>query len=313
MDITYSSLRRNERAFRSFTGLTIAECEVLYERFESAWVVAEQKRLQRAGRKRAIGGGSNYVLDMQDLVLMTLVWLHLYPKTVVLGYLFGVSQPTASRNTRRVLTVLQEISVEEFDLNDPPHKGEGRDLPELLKARPDLVAIVDATEQAVERPQDRKQEKRYYSGKRRRPTCKTSIVVNEQGVIRGVTTSAPGRTHDLTQIRDSGILGRIPQQTTVIADAGYDGLYKDLPNHSVATAHKAQRNHPLQQAQKDINRELSSVRIVVENVFCELKHFRILSDCFRHDVTHVHSAVFAVIAAIVNRRIQHRLALSDVR
>lgn len=312
MYLSYYRLRRNERAFKSFTGVTVAEFDALYDRFEPAWIAAEQKRLQRQGRKRAIGGGSDYLLDIQELLLMTLVWLHLYPKTAVLGYLFGLSQPTASRNTRRVLAVLYEISVDEFDLNDPPRKGEGRELDELLQRHPDLVAIVDATEQPVERPKDSEQESLHYSRRRNRSTCKTSIVVNEHGVIRGVTTSVPGRTHDLTQLRQSGFLERIPRQTAVIADAGYDGLYQDLPNHSVATAHKAYRGHPLTPDHKAINRELSSVRVVVENVFCELKHFRILYDCFRHDVTNVHSAVFAVIAAIVNRRIQQRLALSDV-
>jgi IS5 family transposase len=137
-------------------------------------------------------------------------------------------------------------------------------------------------------------------------------VVNEHGVIRGVTDSDPGRTHDLTQIRKSGLLARIPRAVGVLADAGYDGLYKDLPHHNVATSFKAQRDHPLEQRHTNTNRQMSLVRIVVENVFCELKHFRSLYDCFRHDVAAVHNAAFVVIAAIVNQRIKRRLEVAGV-
>jgi hypothetical protein len=310
--LRYYSLRRHSRAFKDMTGITVPEFEELFERFEPAWVAAEEKRLQRPGRQRAIGAGREYRLDNEDQLLMVLVWLRLYPTTATLGYLFGVSQPTASRNTQRVLQVLKEISKDEFEWPDPPKKYEGRTLSGLQQDYPDAFAIIDATEQPVERPQDREQERLYYSGKRRRPTCKASIIVNENGLIRAVTESAPGRTHDLTQIRQSGHLTHIPTNVTVVADAGYDGLYKNLPDHSVATAHKAQRNHPLQQAHKDMNRELSSIRIIVENVFCQLKHFKCLCDCFRHDVITMHNAAFMTIAAIVNRRTMRRLDIANV-
>lgn len=307
MYLSHCELRRNERAFKNITGVTVAEFDELYERFEPAWMGAEEKRLQRIGRQRAIGGGNVYRLEVVDQLLMVLVWLRLYPTTAVLGYFFDLSQPTASRNARRVLAVLRECSEEAFGGKEPPRRGQGRGLPELLQSHPDLVAIIDATEQRIERPQDREQEGLHYSGKRHAPTCKTSIVVNEQGIIRAVTDSAPGRTHDLTQIRHAGVLDHIPLQTEILADAAYTGLDKYLPDHPVTIAHRA---HPLTHEQEHFNRKLAVRRILVENVFCQLKHFRILYDCFRHDVTNVHSAVFVVVAAIVNRRTQQRLALS---
>jgi hypothetical protein len=309
--LSYYSLRRNERAFKQFTGITVEEFDLLYADFEAAWVIAERKRLERPGRKRAIGGGNDYSLGLEGQLLMVMVWLRLYLTTAAVGYLFGISQSAASRNTRRVLKVLREVSEKEFGWPEPPGKGKGRSLREMKEAYPDLFAIIDATEQPVETPQDREEEHLHYSGKRRRSTCKSSLIVNERGRIRAITPSAPGRTHDLTQIRQAGVLDDIPSCVGVVTDAAYDGLYKDLPDHSVATAHKAQRNHPLEQAHKDINRELSSLRVIVENVICQLKHFRILAERFRHDVKLVHSDVFAVIAALINRRTQRRLESSD--
>ncbi|HEY79728.1 MAG TPA: transposase family protein [Caldilineae bacterium] len=56
---------------------------------------------------------------------------------------------------------------------------------------------------------------------------------------------------------------RIPRRVGVVADAGFDGLHHDLPEHSVATPHQARRNHPLKEDQKSANQELARVRIVV--------------------------------------------------
>jgi len=59
---------------------------------------------------------------------------------------------------------------------------------------------------------------------------------------------------------------------------------KELPHHSVFFPHKALRNYPLTEDEKLANRELSSVRIVVENTIAEIKHFKVLADPFRHAV-----------------------------
>jgi hypothetical protein len=106
--LNYYSLCRYPRAFRSITGISVEEFRNLYKRFEPAWLDLETRRLKgRSNRQRAIGAGREYKLDDRDQLLMVLVWLRLYPTTEVLGYFFGLSQSTASRNSRRVLEVLK--------------------------------------------------------------------------------------------------------------------------------------------------------------------------------------------------------------
>jgi len=145
------------------------------------------------------------------------------------------------------------------------------------------------------------------SGKKKCHTRKTQIIVNERGRIRDVSTSTPGRVHDLEHFRQSGTAQRIPKQVGVAGDAGYQGLHNELPDHSVGTAHKARRNHPLTEDEKAINREFSSMRIIVENTICELKHFRVLSERFRHVVDR-YDETFRAVVAIVNPRIARRVA-----
>lgn len=303
--LTYNSLLKHPAAFKSLTGLKISEFDELYERFAPVWEEAEAQRLSRANRQRAIGGGGNYVLNQRSQLLMVLMWLRIYLTTDAMGALFELNKSTISRNLRRVLAVLHQVSAPTLHWPEPPSKG--RTLAEAIQLYPDLLAVVDVTEQVILRPQDPVREHEHYSGKRRLPTAKNGLLVNEVGEIRAITRSFPGRTHDLTLIRQSGVLPQVPQEVLLIGDAAFNGLHNDLPNHRVATAHKAERNRPLTLDHKVANHELSTQRIIVENVIAQLKKFSVLADRFRHTLDSLHSAAFCVVAAMVNRRTQLRL------
>ena len=305
--ITYEKLSKNPNAFKGLSGLTLDEFDELYESFEPAWLEAEEKRLSRPERRRAIGGGGQYALDLRTQLLMVLFWLRLYLTTEAVGYCFGLHKSTVSRNGRRSLQVLRQVSDAAFGWPDPPKRGHGCTVAQALRDHPDLFAIVDASEQPVQRPHDEHNQRKHYSGKKKRHTRKTAIIVNEEGIIRAISSFTPGSMHDLKHLRQSGLLEKIPKEVGVIGDSGFDGLYQDLPDHSVATSHKARRHHPLTDDQKLINRELASIRIIIENVLCHIKHFKALADRFRHGAS-IHDAVFRVVAAIVNRRTRRRLA-----
>jgi hypothetical protein len=242
---------------------------------------------------------------------MTLVWLRLYLNTEALGYFFGINKSTVSRNTRRVLAALRLVGEETLGWPEPPQHGQGKNVAQALAEYPDLFAIVDATEQAIRRSSDDETQRQHYSGKKKRHTRKTQLMVNEYGQIRHLSRSSPGSLHDLKHFRLSGAAGQIPQQTTVGGDAGYDGLGKDLPEHSVITSFKARRNHPLTEEQKLLNQEFSRLRIIVENTICQLKHFKVLAHQFRHAIE-LYDDAFRAVVAIVNPRISRRVALASV-
>lgn len=305
--LTYKLLAARPRAFYSLSGISVSEFHDLYVRFEPLWLAAEQQRLGRPERQRAIGGGSQYRLAVADQVVMTLMWLHLYLNTETLGVLFGVSKSTISRNSRRILGVLRQVGEESVYWQEPPGRGGGRTLDEARAVCPDLAAIIDVMEQRIERPKDSQVQKAHFSGKQKCHTRKMGIMVNERGLIRGVTAGYPGRTHDLTLFRESGLLPKIPRDVTVIGDKAFDGLAMTLPYHSVGTPHKARRNRPLDEAERWANRDFSRQRIVVENTICELRHFKALSYRFRHSLALCDGVIRAIIA-LVNPRIARRTA-----
>jgi hypothetical protein len=309
MAITYPGLRRNEREFHYLSGVSVAEFDGLYQRFEPQWRAAEHKRLESRERQRVQGGGGDYRLDLDTRLLLCMVWMRHYLTTGAVGSLFGVSQSTASRTITRLLPVLHKVAQASFN----PPKEPGARRTHLPPKAVDDFAIVDASEQSVNRPQDAEQERLHFSGRQKRPTCKMTLCVNEDGLVRHLSASAPGAIADITQLRHSGILAQIARDTIAVGDAGYAGLQDDLPHHSVAVAHKPERDHPLLPDHRLANRELSSIRIKVENVLAQLKNFRILSHRFRHNVAIIHSQVVCILASLHNWRTLRRLRQAYLR
>ena len=194
---------------------------------------------------------------------------------------------------------------------EPPKRGEGKSIEEALRAYPDLLAIVDTTEQRVQRPGDDDDQRRHYSGKKKAHTRKTAIVVNERGRIRDASDSTPGSKHDLKHVVESRVIDSIPEDVTTIGDAGFDGLQNYYPERSIGTPHKARRNHPLTPDQKLANHEFSSERIVVENTLSHMKHFKVLAHRFRHAVA-IYDDAFRAVVGIINDRVDRRLSLATM-
>jgi hypothetical protein len=74
-----------------------------------------------------MGGGPDHALSMTDQVLLTVIWLRLYPIHEVLGYLFGVSDSTVSRVIERVLPLLEASGRDTLRMPDCPIRARNTD------------------------------------------------------------------------------------------------------------------------------------------------------------------------------------------
>ena len=307
--IDHTRLSRKPHIFKGFTGMTLAEFGELERKAEPIWRDLEGKRLARSERRRAPGGGRSPGLPYREQLLMTMIWLRLYLTLEVLGFLFGVDKATVSRYTTRMLPALRTVGEETLGWTKPPKRGQGMNLTKARAAYPDLFAFVDATEQPVQRPRNQEEQKKHYSGKKKRHTRKTQVVVNEHGIVRDVSESVPGSVHDRTLFSESGVAEKIPKDALVGGDLGYQGIQDDLPHHNVLLPFKNSKLHPLTDEQKQLNREFSSSRIIVENTLGQFKIFKALSERFRHDLDK-YDDVFRSVLAVVNPRTQKRVLLA---
>ena len=210
MILRYRHLTRAPAVFRAMTGLGVAQFDALAREVLPRYAAAEQARLSRPTRRRAIGAGRKFTLARRDHLLLAVVWLRRYPTNATLGYLFGVSEFVALRAVQRLVPVLAAAGLDSMRLPDPG-KGHRRDLDALLAETPGLAVIVDTLEQRVQRPKDRAGAGTYYSGTQEAHTLTSQLAVDERdGRIVDAAPSVRGPTHDLTLLKDSGLRGRLP-------------------------------------------------------------------------------------------------------
>jgi hypothetical protein len=137
-----------------------------------------------------------------------------------------------------------------------------------------------------------RKQREYYSGKKKKHTIKTQIVINKKTKKIICTNFTNGKTHDFKLFKDSNL--PFQEKQTILVDSGYTGIIKyfkeqnnnlnnqnNLSNLNILIPKKKTKNNPLTEQDKINNHEISKQRIVVENVIGEIKVFRILSDKYR--------------------------------
>src|ERR1043166_2971281 len=175
--LSVQKLRKRPQHFLRFAGLSVAQFERLLGQMQTAYPAFNAKRLARPDRQRQVGGGADFSLSLPDRTLLLLVFLRLYLTNDLLGYLFGLDASNVSRNLRTLLSLLEQHLPVPLQPRRPlapkPPAGARRrkigSLDELLQQYPDLrEVIIDATEQPVNRPQNKTNRNNRYSGKKKR-------------------------------------------------------------------------------------------------------------------------------------------------
>ena len=292
---------RKHAVFGQLTGLTIAAFDELAAALVPAIEAAHKKKLERPDRKRAIGGGDDFDLSTADQLLLTVIWLRQYPTNEVLGFLFGVSDSTASRARTRCLPVLERTGKDTMRMPDPGITKRKR-LPALLKDTPGLAVVIDSFEQRTQRPKRR--QRAYYSGKKKAHTLKSQVAVDEHsGRFVDVSDSVPGRWADIKLLKRSRLMKRLPKGVGGIGDLGYVGI-RDI--HSAgACPRRKPRGKERPPADRKYNRAFSRRRIVVEHAIGRLRRFRAVAHVNRHR-RQDHAMRVRAIAGLVNRMLDHR-------
>ena len=302
----YPYLTQHPAVFLKMTGLHVPEFDSLVRDLLPAFAAAETRRLQHPQRQREPGGGRTAELDGRNQLLLTVVWLRVYPTHEVLGYLFGVSDSTVSRVIARWLPLLEQAGRDTMRMPDPGRKRR-RSLDELLHDTPELAVIVDSFEQKVQRPKAADERDDWYSHKKRTHTSKTQIAVNEDsGRVVDVSASVRGRVHDLTLLKQSNLLARLPDGVGCLGDLGYQGI-RDL--HPLAACpRKKPRGKDKPRPPEDIayNRAFSQRRIVVENTINRFRRYQALAQTAR-DHRRDQTARVCAVAGLVNRQFDHRM------
>ena len=286
--------------FKSFTGLTVQEFDEIYEEIAKRYDKHEIQRLsKRKNRERSMGAGRHFKLDVKNRFLMLLIYYRLYITYTLAGFLFDLDQSNICRDIQKIeglirqcLPIPQKINKITKRLKTPE---------EVEQYFPGFLAFTDCTEQQIPRPKNKRKMKAYYSGKKKRYTVKTQLLVNNRGFIIHKTNHNRGCRHDYNIYKNNHPF--TPKQVVNVFDLGYLGVEKDFPGQLSALPYKKQRNQQeLSAEEKDYNTFHSKKRIVMEHTICRLKKYRILADIFRNKLRR-YSQVSDIVSGLVNYRI----------
>ncbi len=112
--------------------------------------------------------------------------------------------------------------------------------------------------------------------------------------------------HDLERL-----LGDPPSnKTRVLGDSGFQGLKQDIPAADVHYPFKNSKTMKITPEQKEYNRELSKIRVKVENAICAAKHFRRVSEIYNGSLDEFNKE-FNVACGLANLRHMLRTGTYD--
>ena len=153
----------------------------MFAKVEKAHPEAERERLSKRPRRRAIGAGRRFALDLRNRVLLLLFYYRTYATQDVAAEVFGVGQATVSRSIDQIAPVVRQCIPIPAKIHDRAKRAST--LEELEEILPGLRCLIDASEQQVQRPKRKDMEKSHYSGKAGRHTAKVQYTVNTNGLI----------------------------------------------------------------------------------------------------------------------------------
>jgi len=239
-------------------------------------IQAEQtiQPMKKRGRKAIL-------LTVEDKLLLTLTYLRHYPTFEQLGDQFGISEPYAHKIYQQYLDRLVKVC------RLPGRKS-------LLDKGIGAI-IIDVTEQPMERPTRHQGD--WYSGKKKRHTIKTQLIVGLFSLRILVVACGQGRMHDFALLKQTRL--RIAAWIEKYADSGYQGISRFLTNS--LTPIKKPKHRRLTPEERAYNRALARLRIHIEHVNRRCKIFRIVKETYRGKHRQ-YQKTWTVIAGLVNLR-----------
>jgi hypothetical protein len=280
-------LRKTPKTFRRLTGITPAAFDRLLDQLTPRYEQAEARRKARPGRKRKPGGGRKHALALADRLLMLLVYYRTYVTHAFLGFLFAIDDSAVGRN----INPLQPLLAGIFRIPERRVELTEDEIRELF---------FDATERPTRRPERGQRE--FYSGKKKRHTIKTQVVVVRKRKspgpgakprrlrIAAVCESHPGSVHDKKVYDATRVVA--PRDAKRTGDTAYLGTALETPT-------RKPRGGKLTERQRAGNRRLSQRRVAAEHGVGKMKVWRVASERYRNPVSR-HTLIMKDVAGLHN-------------
>ena len=309
----FDKLASNARRFKMLMGMSLQKFDLLNAKVERMYPEEERKRLSKRFRRREIGAGRRFTLNLRDRVLLLLFYYRAYATQDVAAEVFGVGQATVSRSIEQTAPPVKRCVSIPAKLHGKAKRAST--IEELEELFPGLRYLVDASEQQVQRPRRKDMEKSHYSGRVGRHTAKTQYAVNMHDLIIHNTGHSLGRVHDakVYKTKDPTFPKNLPSREgsakegrlanlRCYGDRGYQEAQEADPDVEMALPIRRKSGKKLSTEKREINRLQSKIRICVENAIRRVKTYRIMGDRYRNPLKKYNRAN-DIVCGLVNQRL----------
>jgi len=145
--LSYDRLSRKPSLFKSFTGLTIQQFDDIYDKeIIKRYDKYEIQRLsKRRDRKRNIGAGRPFKLDVKDRFLIVLIYYRLYITYTLAGFLFDLDQSNICRDIQKTESLIRKcLPIPQKIYNFTKRL---RTVDDIEHYSPGFISFIDSTEQ----------------------------------------------------------------------------------------------------------------------------------------------------------------------
>lgn len=274
--MNYKAALRTDRMCKALTGLTVVEFTNLVADF--SWNYKEYEAKRKPKRIRKLGGGRSSKLETIEEKLFYILWyMKTYPTFDVASFQVGFHRSKACDWVHLLLPLLEQTMKRKLVL--PQRKIS--DPEEYFRLFPEAKEVfVDAVERLKQRPKNKKQQNKTYSGKKKAHTRKSVVVSDKNRRILVVTKQKSGRRHDKRLADKESVFEMIPNEIAVMTDTGFIGAQKLHPNMYMPK--KRSKGKPLTSDEKEMNKLISSYRVIVEHAIGGIKRYRCMSEKLRN-------------------------------
>lgn len=302
--LTFERIASKPLVFQMLTGLSLQAFLDLLPAFRQATIQIEYQLDQQRNqpRQRQKGGGRKPLLRSDpERLLFILFYFKVYPLQAVQGFFFGLSQAQACDWIHRLTPVLNQALGFEHQL--PARKA--ADVTQVLRQCPGLEFIIDGTERPIQRPKDKKHQREFYSGKKKRHTVK-NVTIGDRRTrkIKALSRTRPGKTSDKRVADEEGY--HYPARSKLWKDTGFQG-YEPAKVRTYQPKKKPPKGE-LTPQEKASNQAISRKRVRIEHSIGGAKVFHIARDVFRNRRSEYVDLSFETACGLHNLRCDYRLS-----
>lgn len=270
------SALRTDRMCKALTGLTVKEFTDLVADF--FWNYQEYEAKRKPDRKRKLGGGrDSYLERTEDKLFYALWYLKTYPTFDVASFYVGFARSKAHKWAHLLLSILSQTLGRKLVL--PERKISSPQ--EFERLYPEVREVfADGIERSIKRGKNKKRQQKNYSGKKKMHTRKSVLVSDNKRRILVITKQKSGRRHDKRLADKESIFENLPEDIDAYADTAFEG--EKRVHGRVYIPQKKPKGRLLTAQEKDMNKLISSFRVVVEHAIGGIKRYGCMSQKLRN-------------------------------